>query len=517
MAVNPSPLGPKPQFMLASGLPANGYKLFFYAAGSSTKQNTYTDSTGNTANSNPIVLNSLGQPATEIWFTAGESYKAVLAPSNDTDPPASPVWTIDNLEGINDATVTIDQWVTSGVTPTYVSGTQFTVPGDQTSAFHVGRRVKCTVTAGTVYGYISVTAYTSLTTVTVVLDSGSLDSGLSAVQLGLLTRINPSQPNLTDAIFRIFGSSDITKKLAFEVDGLTTATTRTMTVPDKDMTLAGTSDLPKIQEFRLTLTSGTPVTTSDVTGATTVYACPRVGNCIALYDGTNWNIRTSAEFSLALGTLTSGRPYDVFCYDNSGTPTLEFTSWTNDTTRATALTYQDGVLVKTGAATRRYLGTFYTTSTTQTEDSAAKRFLWNYYHRVLRPMERYDATATWSYTTATFRQANAATANQLDYVCGVGEDAVQATLVAGGTNSTGNVFFQIGIGVDSTSSPTGPVGRKQMVENGTVEMASTSYVGLPGAGRHYLTWLEYAEATGTFTWTGTNSPLKSGIIGSVFA
>jgi hypothetical protein len=288
MAVNPSPLGPKPQFMLASGLPANGYKLFFYAAGSSTKQNTYTDSTGNTANSNPIVLNSLGQPATEIWFAAGESYKVVLAPSNDTDPPASPVWSIDNLEGINDATVTIDQWVTSGVTPTYVSGTQFTVPGDQTSAFHVGRRVKCTVTAGTVYGYISVTAYTSLTTVTVVLDSGSLDSGLSAVQLGLLTRVNPSQPNLTDAIFRIYGSADLTKKVAFEVDGLTTATTRTWTVQDKDITVAGLADVnggtslgskiqdvdasvaanaltitinPTALDFRsTTLTDGTPVT-----------------------------------------------------------------------------------------------------------------------------------------------------------------------------------------------------------------------------------------------------------------
>jgi hypothetical protein len=256
MAVNPSPLGPKPQIMLATGLPANGYKLFFYAAGSSTKQNTYTDSTGNTANSNPIVLNSLGQPATEIWFTAGESYKVVLAPSTDTDPPASPVWTIDNLEGINDATVSIDQWVTSGVTPTYVSGTQFTVQGDQTTAFHVGRRIKATVTAGTVYGYISASAYTSLTTVTVVLDSGSLDSGLSAVQLGLLTRINPSQPNLTDAIFRVLGSSDPTKQVALEVDNLTTATTRTLTLQDKSGTLPISADINDSLNYSLSATVG---------------------------------------------------------------------------------------------------------------------------------------------------------------------------------------------------------------------------------------------------------------------
>jgi hypothetical protein len=46
----------------------------------------------------------------------------------------------------------------------------------------------------------------------------------------------------TDSTFRIVGSSDATKKVAFEVDGLTTATTRTLTVPDASGTLALTSD-----------------------------------------------------------------------------------------------------------------------------------------------------------------------------------------------------------------------------------------------------------------------------------
>jgi predicted pyridoxine 5'-phosphate oxidase superfamily flavin-nucleotide-binding protein len=193
MAVNPSAFGPKPQFVDGNGNPAVGYKLFSYAAGSSTKQNTYTDSTGNTANSNPIVLNSLGQPTTEIWFTEGSSYKLVLAPANDTDPPGSPIWTVDNLLGINDASISIDQWIASGVTPTYVSGTSFTVPGDQTSNFQVNRRIKATVTAGTVYGYITNAVFGALTTVTVVIDSpGALDSGLSAVQLGLITPTNTS-------------------------------------------------------------------------------------------------------------------------------------------------------------------------------------------------------------------------------------------------------------------------------------------------------------------------------------
>jgi hypothetical protein len=48
-----------------------------------------------------------------------------------------------------------------------------------------------------------------------------------------------SEPS--DSTFRVVGSSDATKKVAFEVDGLTTATTRTLTVPDASGTIALTS------------------------------------------------------------------------------------------------------------------------------------------------------------------------------------------------------------------------------------------------------------------------------------
>ena len=196
-SVNCSPFGPKPQFELSTGLPAVGYKLFFYVAGSvATKQDTYTNSTGSVANTNPVVLNANGQPSTELWFASGLAYKAVLAPSTDTDPPTSPVWTIDNLRGINDTTSTADQWIASGLTPTFISATQFTVAGDQTSTFSVGRRIKATVTAGTVYGTVTVSAFAAVTTVTVSLDSGALDSGLSSVSVAFLTPDNSSVPGV---------------------------------------------------------------------------------------------------------------------------------------------------------------------------------------------------------------------------------------------------------------------------------------------------------------------------------
>ena len=186
------------QFINASGVPYSGAKLFYYAAGSTTKQNTYTTSVGNIANSNPIVLDSAGRTPYGVWFTAGLSYKEVLAPSTDTDPPGSPIYTEDNLSGVNDTSVTVSQWAASSLTPTYISTTSFSVPGDQTTELHVGRRLQFTVTAGTVYGRISASVYGALTTVTVVMDSGqTLDSGLTSFNWSILTATNPAIPKLS--------------------------------------------------------------------------------------------------------------------------------------------------------------------------------------------------------------------------------------------------------------------------------------------------------------------------------
>lgn len=254
------------------------------------------------------------------------------------------------------------------------------------------------------------------------------------------------------------------------------------------------------QDFRLSLTSGVPVTTSDVTGATVIYAVPTTGNTISLYNGTLWVNRSSAQFSLSLGTLVSGRPYDVFCYDNAGTPTLEFTAWTNDSTRATALAYQDGILVKSGSLTRRYLGSFYTTSTTATEDSNTKRYLWNYYNRQNRALIRRESTASWTYTTSTVRQANGSALNQFDVMVGVNDSAINLALnVSCATSGDSNVI--VGFGIDSTSSINIGQGGRDRANSRTTSLSATANFYLD-AGRHYIAWLETSSALGTTTWYG---------------
>src|SRR3982750_3447759 len=112
MSVYLSPVGNDAPFMDANGVPYVGAQLFFYVGGSvNTKQTTYTTQAGSVANSNPMVLSAAGWPAQMIWLTGGVNYKIVLAPATDTDPPTSPIKTWDVISGINDASVSINQWV----------------------------------------------------------------------------------------------------------------------------------------------------------------------------------------------------------------------------------------------------------------------------------------------------------------------------------------------------------------------------------------------------------------------
>lgn len=171
-------------FIPGGAVPGNGVQLFTYVAGSvSTKTTVYKDNAGSAQWTNPIVLDSGGNLPNGgvVWIPAGVAIKAVWAPSNDTDPPSSPYRTIDNMAGINDVTSANTEW-TAGPTPTFVSAASFTLVGDQTGTFTVNRRLKFTVTAGTVYGRITASVFGALTTVTVKMDSSqALDAGLSAV------------------------------------------------------------------------------------------------------------------------------------------------------------------------------------------------------------------------------------------------------------------------------------------------------------------------------------------------
>ena len=178
------------QFFDSNGDPLSGGKLYFYEPGTTTDKNVYSDSGGLTTLTNPVILDSSGR--TSIWLNG--YYKVVMHDLDDVE-----VDSLDNVSGQYYQVTSNIQWTLQNDALTYIGATQFSVLTDKTATYEIGRRLKTVVTAGTIYG--TVTASTSAgspvtTTVTVLWDSGSLDSGLSAVSTGILTVANPSVPVL---------------------------------------------------------------------------------------------------------------------------------------------------------------------------------------------------------------------------------------------------------------------------------------------------------------------------------
>ena len=273
---------------------------------------------------------------------------------------------------------------------------------------------------------------------------------------------------------------------------------------------------------RLTLTSGTPVTTADVSAATSIYYTPYVSNCIQLWDGNQWELVNFTEKTLAVGTLTSGRPYDVFGYLSGNDLVLESLSWTSDTARATGVSYQDGRLCKTGDKTRLLLGTFYTTSTTTTEDSAGNRFLSNFYNRVQRPLTQatVEGTDNWTYSTNTWRQARASGTNQLNYVATYADIASEASVYCIANGTVAGNPFAVGVGVNSTTTPSSVTRgtNDTLGSGGTVAEGTATWMGYGQTGKNALVWLEISNNNGTNTFYGDAGAIyyQSGIYGRVW-
>jgi hypothetical protein len=299
-----------------------------------------------------------------------------------------------------------------------------------------------------------------------------------------------------------------------------------------------------LAQGRLTLTSATPVTTSDVTAATTVYYTPATGNLVSIYNGTTFRPYVFTELSLALdsnsghtGYHQTGKNFDAFVISDSGT-LRECTgpAWSSDTARGTGagtteleqylgvwvnkvtLTCRfgsaSGNTVSVAARQATYVGTLRTTADGQVEDGKRRRFVWNTYNRRPRALLRKETGDNWTYTLLTPHQANANALNQVEVVRGLDEDAVSVALV-GAFNNASNVAAGVAIGLDSTSSAASDQAASLQQTQSLNSSAHAWYAGAPGLGYHYLTWLEWSVATGTTTWRGAAAgiPIVLGMSG----
>lgn len=248
---------------------------------------------------------------------------------------------------------------------------------------------------------------------------------------------------------------------------------------------------------RLTLETGVPISTTDKTNQSFLYFTPYDGNKISLYDGSNWATYTFNELSKNTTGLVANTNYDVFVYNNAGTLVIETTAWTNDTTRATSLVLTNGVYLKSGSLTRRYVGTIRANSSGLYEDSKAYRFVWNFNNKVLRSLyvglyiglnHTYNGNAReWN---------NGTNVTRLQFITGIDGETFIANGVASITSGgfACNAYF----GVDSTTAQFGATTTDDRAAVFTRRSLTT--FGQINSGYHYMTMIQSTESAGTSTF-----------------
>jgi len=283
---------------------------------------------------------------------------------------------------------------------------------------------------------------------------------------------------------------------------------------------------------RLTLTSGTPVLTSDQTAKTTIYYTPYAGSVAPFWDGMSWVLASLAELSLALdsnsghtGYHQSGKNFDLFLDHNGGAPRLvSGPAWSNDTTRAAAIARQNGIWLNAASMTARHgtnsgdtvaiaasraswIGTFRASADGQTEyvlggiaagGGAARLLLWNAYNRLPVGVFVGDSTDNWTKTASGTRSVNASDSMRCSFVTGLAEDEAFGSYSDSAVPGTG-AFLAAGVGFDSTSTFSGRTGFQNNSNNACPIFGDFTTMAL---GFHYFQALEYSSNNNTATFFG---------------
>jgi hypothetical protein len=311
---------------------------------------------------------------------------------------------------------------------------------------------------------------------------------------------------------------------------------------DETNKLVGGVNSLDIPGGRLTLSSNTPVMTADVVGATEIYYSPAASRSTAafvpLFTGTYWFMVPFSQLGLVLDTtgVLSGNLYDVFLYYASSAVQIGFgPSWStgggSTTARgtgsgSTAIQLLNGLWTNTNAIVLRnnsvnsasipagealYVGTFLATANGQTtmqfnpapasDGSNPVMGLWNAYNRLMVSSNDADTTSSWTYATATWRNANGQTANRIRYVDGLAQSPVSGTYLCYVQGySGGGVSAAIGLERNwSSGNPSGVIAVEETVYDATLG-AENQWS--PALGLNSVSALEYSSGSNATTFTG---------------
>jgi len=285
---------------------------------------------------------------------------------------------------------------------------------------------------------------------------------------------------------------------------------------------------------RITLQTGAPVMPGSSTGATTVYYTPYKGNMVPIYDGTNMVpiafaevSQTTTDTTKSPAAVAASKVYDIFCWVDTG-PTNRCTrgpAWTNATTRGYTFTYVNGILLNTssitnGPAAQRgtWVGTIasnasstidYIYGTSASGGGAAVFNVWNQYNRIMVGTSVIDSGASYTYSSATKRQARASAGNQVSFVNGASAGLEDSLISTYGqrvdTVASSGAGGGFGLGLDSTSSyACQNASVNSVAANSIISAPYVSCVLLPLTGTHVLSANENSDGSNANTFDGNS-------------
>lgn len=414
-------VNPFPQFFNSTPTVLSGAQLFFFEAGTSTKLDTYPTYAdlvaGTNANDNPVLLNSSGYPASEIFLQA-QAYKVVLAPSTDSDPPTSAIWSADNYYG-TDFEAHVETKVGSGSPTGSVAGTAGSSGVLPTFYWDYTNSILyvCTTT-GDAAGALWTAINASAATPAVPPPQGRLTL-VSATPV-----IASDQASKTAVYYTPYNGN-----LIPIYNGSTFTPT---TFAELTLTLVSSHAADTIYDVFVWSESGT----------------------VTIGTGPAWT--TSTAGSGARGT---------------GASTTELTRVQGFLVNAVAMTTRNSsTTYSVGANLATYVGSILIDGTEGevtchvSVGQSRQWALWNAYNRRPIVLRMTDSTASWTYSTNTIRQSGGDTGNTMAVFTGLAEEPVDIEFqqaITGGTGdaaSNTQVAWQIGIGVNSTTAYSGTIG-----------------------------------------------------------
>jgi len=266
---------------------------------------------------------------------------------------------------------------------------------------------------------------------------------------------------------------------------------------------------------RLSLQSGVPIPTTDQVDKTMLFYVLMTGSLIQLWGGSAWvPVEIASEPSLNMAAFTTSSMYDIFMYSDSGVPTMEGSL----TTRTTELPYFEGRQIKTGDATRLYIGSVYIDAAGKCQDTTSLGYVFNQYNDTQKCFKATDPTNSWTYTLATHRAANGNTTNgvgRVSVLVGSKKSSILAVHNYAARNASVGTFFAGGIGINSTSVDSCVVKGYGICQVANIpNMVQSLYAGYLPIGLNYIQSLEYSAAYGTTTWSGDEgtTEIQTGLV-----